>query len=56
MKSTAKASCAWRTFERDIRQDWEDWSPSERIAMRALAVASTLFAAFYFGLSALALS
>jgi hypothetical protein len=55
MKTTAKNS-VWHTFERDLRQDWDDWSPAERIAVRALAVSSTLFAAFYFGLSAIAIS
>jgi hypothetical protein len=50
MKTTAKTS-AWHTFERDIRHDWQNWSPVERLAVRALGVSSILFTAFYFGLS-----
>ncbi len=54
MKTTAKTS-AWHTFERDIRHDWQNWSPVERLAIRALGVSSVLFTAFYFGLNTLAL-
>jgi hypothetical protein len=53
MKKTANA---WHTFERDIRHDWQNWSPAERLAVRALGVSSVLFSAFYFGLGALAMS
>jgi hypothetical protein len=52
MKTTANA---WHTFERDIRHDWQNWSPVERLAVRALGISSILFTAFYFGLSTLAL-
>ncbi|GAA0567097.1 hypothetical protein [Rhizomicrobium electricum] len=54
MKTTAKTS-AWHTFERDIRHDWQNWSHAERLAVRALAVSSVLFVAFYFGLNTLTL-
>ncbi len=53
--ATARTASAWHSFERDVRHDWDGWSQWERLAVRALAVSSMLFAAFYLGLSALTL-
>jgi hypothetical protein len=44
----------WHRFERDLRHDWQDWSPAERLAAKTLGISSMLFAAFYFGLSLIA--
>lgn len=52
MKNTTTAlKISWHAFERDMRHDWQDWSPAERIAVKAMGISSAVVGAFYLGLS-----
>ena len=52
MKTTAIAlKASWHTFGRDVRNDWHNWSPAERIAVKALGISSLLLGVFYLGLA-----
>lgn len=52
MKSAATAlKTSWHTFGRDMRHDWQDWSPAERLTVKAMGISSILFAGVYMGLA-----